>query len=136
MYVFIYICKQLFSGSAVFWNRWCLPQIGPKMLSQCFEKKYIAFFICYLAAPWPTMGYCYCHRVSDASLDLRVTGSLLTRLGPKGCFSTYWGFELGALWLSMWHLNPLSHFPHFPHFTLGWTKTSYYYFQNPFQEFF
>ena len=53
------------------------------------------FFICYLAALWPTLGHCWWGSLTNlififafTCFDLKVTRSLVTRLGPKSWSST------------------------------------------------
>ena len=50
---------------------------------------FLVFFNCYLAAPWPTLGHYRGDSLTHPMLitafyifDLKVTGSLITRLGP------------------------------------------------------
>ena len=66
------------------------------------------FFICYLAALWPTLGHCWWGSLTNlififafTCFDLKVTRSLVTRLGPK-----WWGLNLepsNSEWIGLTH---------------------------------
>ena len=64
--------------------------------------RYLFLLNCYLGAPWPTLGRCRGSSLTNPILitalfsflfELKVTRSLVARLGPKARSSTYWDLK-------------------------------------------
>ena len=81
----------------------------------CFR---LAFFNCYLAAPWLTLGHYRRHSLTYPMLitafyifDPRVTGNLLGEVGSLSPAERLVGFEPGTFRFWLQHLHPLGHSP-------------------------